>query len=81
MIDPPQIVETATQLTARIYLTIPREEIRSVMDPGLSEIMRVLADQGIEVDHGGLERLPAGEAEHLLRQVRGLLGGLFGGGE
>ena len=48
MIDTPQIVETTSQLTACIHLTVPREEIRKVMDPGLSEIMGVLVDQGIE---------------------------------
>ena len=33
---------------ARIQLNIPREEIRNVMEPGLKEIMGVLAAQGIE---------------------------------
>ena len=33
---------------ARIHITIPREEIRSVMEPGLKEIMGVLVDQGVE---------------------------------
>ena len=48
MITTPEIVETSTQLMAYIHLTIPREEIRQVMDPGLQEIMGALVDQGIE---------------------------------
>ena len=48
MIDPPEIVETAAQPMAYIHLTIPREDIRLVMDPGLSEIMGALVDQNIE---------------------------------
>lgn len=35
------------QLAAVIRLTIPREEIRHVMGPGLGEIMSTLAAQGI----------------------------------
>ena len=34
MLDTPQIPQTATQLTAIIRLTIPREEIRIVMGSG-----------------------------------------------
>lgn len=48
MIEAPQIIETTKQLTAYIHLTIPREEIRHVMEPGLNEVMGVLADQGVE---------------------------------
>ena len=48
MIETPEIVETSPQMMAFIHLTIPREEIRHVMDPGLQEILGVLADQGIE---------------------------------
>ena len=47
MIEPPQIVETAAQLTAVIHLTVPRQEIQNVMGPGLGELMSVLAGQGI----------------------------------
>jgi len=47
MIDTPHITQTAAQLTAIIRLTIPREEIRNVMGPGLGELMAAIAAQGI----------------------------------
>ena len=47
MLDEPQIAQTATQTTAIIRLTIPREEIRNVMGPGHQELMAALAAQGI----------------------------------
>jgi effector-binding domain-containing protein len=47
MIDTPQITKTAVQLTAIIRLTIPRAEIRSVMGPGIGELMAAVAAQGI----------------------------------
>ncbi len=47
MIDTPQITQTAVQLTAVIHLTIPREEMRTVMGPGIRELMATLAAQGI----------------------------------
>jgi hypothetical protein len=47
MIDTPQIVESAPQLTAIIRLTIPRAEIRNVMGPGIGELMDTVAAQGI----------------------------------
>jgi effector-binding domain-containing protein len=47
MIDTPHITQTAAQQTAIIHLTIPREEIRNVMGPGLGELMAAIAAQGI----------------------------------
>jgi effector-binding domain-containing protein len=47
MIDTPQIIQTAKQLTAIIRLTIPREEIRSVMGPGIGEVRAAVAAQGM----------------------------------
>jgi effector-binding domain-containing protein len=47
MLDPPQIIQTAPQLTAFIRLTVPRSEIRNVMGPGRAELMAALAAQGI----------------------------------
>lgn len=47
MLDAPQITQTADQLTAVIHLTIPREEMRIVMGPGIGELMAVVAAQGI----------------------------------
>jgi effector-binding domain-containing protein len=47
MIDTPQIVQTATQPTAIIHITVPRAEIQRVMGPGLVELRAALAAQGI----------------------------------
>jgi effector-binding domain-containing protein len=47
MIDPPKLVETSEQQAAVIHLTIPREQIRTVMGPGLREVMAAIAAQGI----------------------------------
>ena len=47
MLDTPQIAQTANQLTGVIRLTIPREEIRNVMGPGIAELMAAVAAQGI----------------------------------
>ena len=47
MLDTPQIAQTTTQLTAVIHLTIPREEMRNVMGPGIAELMAAVAAQGI----------------------------------
>ena len=47
MIDTPQIVETTAQPAAVIRFTIPREEIRNVMGPGIGELMAAVAAQGI----------------------------------
>jgi len=47
MIDTPQITQSAAQMTAVIRLTIPRAEIRTVMGPGIGELMATVAAQGI----------------------------------
>lgn len=47
MLDTPQITKTAAQLAAVIHVSIPREEIRTVMGPGLKELMAAVAAQGI----------------------------------
>src|SRR4029077_15631511 len=47
MLDQPWITETSVQLTAAIRLTIPREEIRNVMGPGIAELMAAVAAQGM----------------------------------
>jgi effector-binding domain-containing protein len=47
MLDKPRIVQTDAQLTAIIHLTVPREEIRNVMGPGIAELMATVAAQGI----------------------------------
>ena len=43
MLDTPRITQTPAQPTAIIRLTIPREEIRYVMGPGIGELMAALA--------------------------------------
>jgi effector-binding domain-containing protein len=47
LLDTPQVTETADQLTAFIRITVPREEIQSVMGPGLGEVKAAIAAQGI----------------------------------
>lgn len=47
LIELPVITETTARLAAAIHLTIPRSQIRSVMGPGLSEIMTAVRAQGI----------------------------------
>lgn len=47
MIDTPWIAQSAAQTTAVIRFTIPREEIRKVMGPGIGEVMATVAAQGI----------------------------------
>jgi effector-binding domain-containing protein len=47
VIDTPEILHTTVQQTAVIRLTIPREEIRTVMGPGIGELMATVSAQGI----------------------------------
>ena len=47
MLDTPKIVQTDVQPIAYVHLTIPREEIQSVMGPGLGEVMAAVAAQGL----------------------------------
>jgi uncharacterized protein YndB with AHSA1/START domain/effector-binding domain-containing protein len=47
MIETPQIAKTTERFAAVIHLTIPRSEIRSVMGPGLTELMAAVKAQGI----------------------------------
>lgn len=46
MIDTPEITQTAARQIATIHLTIPREEIRTLMGPGIREVMAAVAAQG-----------------------------------
>jgi effector-binding domain-containing protein len=48
MIDEPHITQSETQMIAFIHVTVPREEIRFVMDPALRELKGALAGQGIK---------------------------------
>ncbi|MGH8052018.1 MAG: GyrI-like domain-containing protein [Arenimonas sp.] len=47
MIDTPHITDSTAQLVAYIHLTIPRDEIRHVMGPGISEVLSVVKAQDI----------------------------------
>ena len=47
LVDVPVVADTTPLLAAAIHVTIPRSEIRSVMGPGLTEIMSAVTAQGI----------------------------------
>ncbi len=47
MIETPRIARVAAQRTARIRLTIPRDQIRHVMGPGIQELTAALGAQGV----------------------------------
>jgi effector-binding domain-containing protein len=47
MIDAPRITSTEAETTAVIHLTIPRDQIRTVMGPGIKELMATVSAQGI----------------------------------
>lgn len=45
MIDTPFVTDSVAVHTAVIRLKIPREEIRNVMEPGIRELLRTIAEQ------------------------------------
>jgi uncharacterized protein YndB with AHSA1/START domain/effector-binding domain-containing protein len=47
LIDTPVVKKTAPQLAAAVHVTVPRNEIQTVMGPGLTEIMTAVKAQGI----------------------------------
>jgi effector-binding domain-containing protein len=47
MIDTPQIIQTTAQQPAIIHFSIPRREIRTVMGPGIGEVMAAVKAQDI----------------------------------
>ncbi|MEP6899208.1 MAG: GyrI-like domain-containing protein [Rhodanobacter sp.] len=47
MLDEPQIVQTEYQHTAVIHLTIPRNQIQSLMGPAIAEVLAAVAAQGM----------------------------------
>ena len=47
MLDMPQVMETADQLTAFLPLIVPRAEIQAVMGPSIREVYAALKAQGI----------------------------------
>ncbi len=48
MIEIPEIIQTTDRLTAFIHLTVPRDQIQSVMGPGIRELLGAIAAQGID---------------------------------
>lgn len=48
MLDEPLITQADAQLTAFIHVTIPRDQIREVMGPGITELMSTVAAQGVK---------------------------------
>lgn len=48
MIDTPVITRTTERLAAKIHLTIPRSEMRSVMGPALTEVFAAVKSQAFE---------------------------------
>jgi hypothetical protein len=49
VIEPLRIIKTKPQLTALIPITVPREDIRKVMGPGLAELKAAIAAQNVAV--------------------------------
>lgn len=47
MLDTPRITQTEAQRAAVIRMTVPRDEIRNVMGPGMDELVTTVAAQGI----------------------------------
>ena len=47
MLEPAQIIETEARPAAIIRITVPRAEIRRVMEPAIKELLDGLAAQGI----------------------------------
>ena len=47
MIDTPHVVQTTPVTAAVIHLTVPREQIQTVMGPAISEVLAVLKAQGL----------------------------------
>jgi hypothetical protein len=49
VIEPLRIIKTKPQLTALIPITVPREDLRKVMGPGLAELKAAIAAQNVAV--------------------------------
>jgi hypothetical protein len=47
MIDEPRMVQTTVQHTACIHITVPRDQIQTVMGPAYDELLRTLAAMGV----------------------------------
>ena len=49
MLEPIEIVDVETQPSVVIRLTIPREEISSVMEPAIQEVLGQISQQDVEI--------------------------------
>ncbi|NOJ39753.1 GyrI-like domain-containing protein [Bradyrhizobium australiense] len=49
MIEPLRVIKTTPQLTALIPISVPREDVRKVMGPGLAELKVGVAAQNVAV--------------------------------
>lgn len=49
MLENPVVLRTGAQPTAKVHLTVPAGEIRSLMGPALAEVRSAVAAQGIPV--------------------------------
>lgn len=47
MLESPQLTEVVAVQTATIHLTVPRDQIQSVMGPAIHEVMNAVIAQGI----------------------------------
>lgn len=47
MLDKPEIIETHPRRAAIIRLTIPREQMKDVMGPGIGELLTTIVGQGV----------------------------------
>ena len=49
MRDEPKIHRTNSQLAATLHITVPRDQIREVMEPGLRELMATVNRQNVAI--------------------------------
>jgi effector-binding domain-containing protein len=49
VLEAPEVVESPEQLVAKIPIVVARDQMPSVMGPGISEVFSVISAQGIEV--------------------------------
>jgi effector-binding domain-containing protein len=45
MIETPQITDTERQIAAVIHITVPRDQIQTVMEPAIKEVLAAISDQ------------------------------------
>jgi len=70
MIDTPEILQTAAQSTAIIHVMVPRDQMRTVMGPGIDELMSTLRSQSIVPAGPGLRTTQNGRRDLRLRDRR-----------